>query len=128
VRGSKRERRSGRPTGIYILSSAICVSELCRVTVIRRIRSGKSVIITRATAASLFLHSSISPEWPAARDRVPHSFPYFRGADRGRHSPCGTGRRCSFPARNKQVNTENGWRHPFPTSLFILSTNPPPPR
>ena len=37
-----------RLTGIYILSCAICVSELCRVTV-RRIRSGKSVIITRAT-------------------------------------------------------------------------------
>lgn len=36
-----------RLTGIYILSCAICVSELCRVTV-RRIRSGKSVIITRA--------------------------------------------------------------------------------
>ncbi|KAL0120885.1 hypothetical protein PUN28_008515 [Cardiocondyla obscurior] len=30
-----------RLTGIYILSCAICVSELCRVTV-RRIRSGKS--------------------------------------------------------------------------------------
>lgn len=39
-----------RLTGIYILSCAICVSELCRVTV-RRIRSGKSVIITRATLA-----------------------------------------------------------------------------
>lgn len=54
-RASKMERRTGRLTGIYILSSAICVSELCRVTVVRRIRSGKSVIITRATVSSLSL-------------------------------------------------------------------------
>lgn len=52
-RASKMERRTGRLTEIYILSSAICVSELCRVTVVRRIRSGKSVIITRATVSSL---------------------------------------------------------------------------
>ena len=52
-----------RLTGIYILSCAICVSELCRVTV-RRIRSGKSVIITRATLAEaslLFPPTSSSP-------------------------------------------------------------------
>lgn len=46
--GEKEEMKwTVRLTGIYILSCAICVSELCRVTV-RRIRSGKSVIITRA--------------------------------------------------------------------------------
>lgn len=57
------ERPSGRLTGIYILSSAICVSELCRVTVARRIRSRKSVIITRAAVLAL----SISLVLPAAR-------------------------------------------------------------
>lgn len=49
--GEKEEMKwTVRLTGIYILSCAICVSELCRVTV-RRIRSGKSVIITRARGA-----------------------------------------------------------------------------
>lgn len=53
-----------RLTGIYILSCAICVSELCRVTV-RRIRSGKSVIITRATlteaSSSLWVRHLLPP-------------------------------------------------------------------
>lgn len=49
-----------RLTGIYILSCAICVSELCRVTV-RRIRSGKSVIITRAGARrSILFHPTFA--------------------------------------------------------------------
>lgn len=49
-----------RLTGIYILSCAICVSELCRVTV-RRIRSGKSVIITRATLAEASSSHRLQP-------------------------------------------------------------------
>lgn len=74
-----------RLTGIYILSCAICVSELCRVTV-RRIRSGKSVIITRATLAEAssatpsltFSPRSFHPPWcilfpgPSCASYSPH--------------------------------------------------------
>lgn len=59
-----------RLTGIYILSCAICVSELCRVTV-RRIRSGKSVIITRATLAEASLLFPLTSSSPLSR---PSSF------------------------------------------------------
>lgn len=67
--GEKEEMKwTVRLTGIYILSCAICVSELCRVTV-RRIRSGKSVIITRARR---------SPKHPLPSDFHPLSLaPFF---------------------------------------------------
>lgn len=75
--GEKEEMKwTVRLTGIYILSCAICVSELCRVTV-RRIRSGKSVIITRARGA----HRSILLLFPRTFARAlflsrPFSLPF----------------------------------------------------
>lgn len=60
-----------RLTGIYILSCAICVSELCRVTV-RRIRSGKSVIITRATLAEASLLFPLTSSSPPILLSPPH--------------------------------------------------------
>ena len=54
----KRDRKeeakwTTRLTGFYILSCSICVSELWRVTAVRRIRSGKSVTITRVTVTEV---------------------------------------------------------------------------
>jgi len=64
--GEKEEMKwTVRLTGIYILSCAICVSELCRVTV-RRIRSGKSVIITRARRSLAEASSSSHPTFARA--------------------------------------------------------------
>ena len=123
------ERPSGRLTGIYILSSAICVSELCRVTVVRRIRSGKSVIITRATVTSPFLSPFLSfaasgvPEskllslFPALFRTLPLLARFYTLPSSwclfSLFSPCSEKERerekereSSFTPRNKQVNTQ----------------------
>lgn len=123
------ERPSGRLTGIYILSSAICVSELCRVTVARRIRSRKSVIITRAAVLALFIflvHPATrssgdstdkkgqAVEWRGGQNSLSFpalfSHPLFvfftlRGS-------------LSFTPRNKQVNTSHP---PFQRSSLSLT-------
>lgn len=109
-----------RLTGIYILSCAICVSELCRVTV-RRIRSGKSVIITRATLAEaslLFPLTSSSPLFHSSSFRHPIS---TRSARCLRRSPVYT--RISSPSLFHAAS--KAFSPPFPPFFAALSARPP---